>query len=206
MKYSIGLILGVTFIACGDEPSAKQEVGTKEVTSSTPAKKDPVPVKSSGGQTVSESEYALLEPFLVDLREGIREFSENSVGVCRGQSKNCEEFMGLDAGTLPEGKFMVRADLQAPKLHPEGKWKVDFAVDCEVTKVSKNSTSNTTKSYSKSYEITHVNRTEHGYRLSPLYTITSPSTSGTHNCKWTITGQNLDKPVVWSGSYTIPAK
>ena len=101
---------------------------------------------------------------------------------------------------------MIRGDFQAPKLAPEEGWKVKFSVDCEITKKTGDSTSTTTKNYAKEYKISHVNRTEYGYRLSPLYNIESPSSRGEHQCTWTLTGNNLSEPVVWKGSYTIPAK
>ena len=207
MKQSIGLIVGLSLIwACGDaensEPSnAVEKPVATESTKEATTKQTP---DSAGG--VSKAELELLQPFLKDLRGGIREFSANSVGICEGQSKNCDAFVGLDTGELAEGKYMIRGDFQAPKLKPEGGWKIKFAVDCEITKVSKNSTSTTTKNYSKEYTINHVNRTEYGYRLSPLYNIESPSNSGTHKCSWSITGENLDAPVVWKGTYTIPQK
>ena len=207
MKQGIGLLVGLSLIwACGDaEKSEAPTVVEKPVVKASPevstSKKT---TDSSSG--VSGAELKLLEPFLSDLREGIREFSPNSIGICEGQSKSCETFVGLDAGELAEGKYMIRGDFQAPKLKPENGWTIKFAVDCEITKVSKNSTSTTTKNYSKEYTINHVNRTEYGYRLSPLYNIESPSSSGTHNCTWSITGSNLEEPVVWKGSYTIPQK
>ena len=207
MKQGIGLLIGLSLIwACGDaEKPETPTVEEKPTSNDAPkmSKSNKAPDSSSG---VSEAELKLLEPFLSDLREGIREFSPNSVGICEGQSKSCETFVGLDAGELAEGKYMIRGDFQAPKLKPESGWTIKFAVDCEITKISKNSTSTTTKNYAKEYTINHVNRTEYGYRLSPLYNIESPSSSGTHKCSWSITGANLDEPVVWKGSYTIPQK
>ena len=215
MKHTIMLFAGLGILwACGDteQPSEQNKTTVTEPTQkSQDVKKEKgdsnVSSRSTQGTDgVSEAELELLSPFLTDLREGIREFSPNSIGICKGQGKECTEFVGLDAGVLPEGKYVIRGDFQAPKLAPEEGWKVKFSVDCEITKKTSDSTSTTTKNYAKEYKITHVNRTEYGYRLSPLYNIESPSSRGEHQCTWTLTGNNLSEPVVWKGSYTIPAK
>jgi hypothetical protein len=112
----------------------------------------------------------------------------------------------LDAGELTEGQYVIRGEFQAPKIEPEGGWKVTFAVDCTIVKETKDGTTTTSKQYSKDYSINHVSRTEYGYRLSPLYRLSSPSSRGTETCSWSITGNNLSEPVVWKGSYTIPYK
>lgn len=210
MRQGMFLLTGLALLwACGEEPSTQ---ATKISDKSTTEQKEvvsqsmPTVQKTDGNGGVSEKELALLEPFLTDLREGIREFKPNSVGLCKGQSKNCDEFVGLDAGELAEGKYMIRGDFQAPKLSPDGGWTIKFELDCEITKASNNSSSKTSKTYSKEYTVKHVQRTEYGYRLSPLYKIESPSGLGEQNCAWSITGQNLDAPIVWKGSYTIPAK
>ena len=205
MKHTVLLFTALSVIwACGDAQNPKGsgavEAGTdnKDMNAITKAPQDE--------PTVSPKELELLAPFLTDLREGIREFSPDSIGICKGQKKDCTEFVGLDVGELAEGKYIIRGDFQAPKLAPAEGWKVKFSVDCEITRNTGNTTSTTTKNYSKEYKISHVTRTEYGYRLSPLYNIESPSSRGQHQCTWSLTGQNLSEPVVWKGSYTIPAK
>ena len=195
--------LGVIW-ACGDTEESKKSNDAEVVNENDDINVIPRGPENSGA--VTPEELDLLNPFLSDLREGIREFSPNSIGICKGQGKDCPEFVGLDAGELAEGKYMIRGDFQAPKLAPEEGWKVKFSVDCEITKKTGDTTSTTTKNYSKEYKISHVTRTEYGYRLSPLYNIESPSSRGKHICTWSLTGQNLSEPVVWKGSYTIPAK
>ena len=205
MRNILFLGLGVSVIwACGDaeDPKVLKEVDVSSANDDV----NVIPRGPEGTESVSEAELELLSPFLTDLREGIREFSPGSIGICKGQGKDCTEFVGLDAGVLPDGKYMIRGDFQAPKLAPEEGWKVTFSVDCEITKKTGDSTSTTTKNYAKEYKISHVNRTEYGYRLSPLYNIESPSSRGEHKCNWSLSGNNLSEPVVWKGSYTIPAK
>ena len=205
MKHTVLLMAGLGVIwACGDAEEAPKSNDVQTVNENEDI--NVIPRGPQDSASVTPEELELLEPFLTDLREGIREFAPNSVGICKGQGKDCTEFVGLDAGELAEGKYMIRGDFQAPKLAPEDGWKVKFSVDCEITKKTGDTTSTTTKNYAKEYKISHVNRTEYGYRLSPLYNIESPSSRGEHQCKWTLTGKNLGEPVVWQGSYTIPAK
>ena len=212
MKQSVLLLAGLGLIwACGDVEEAEPEQKASVQQPEAEYNRDPNviprgPDNLEGTETVSAAELELLAPFLDDLREGIREFSPNSVGICKGQGKDCTEFLGLDAGELAEGKYMIRGDFQAPELKPEEGWKVTFKVDCEITNKSGDATTTTTKNYSKEYKVSHVNRTEYGYRLSPLYNIESPSSRGEHLCNWSITGHNLSEETVWKGTYTIPAK
>ncbi len=210
MRQGMLLITGLALIwACGDQEPAPEasKPAEKSIEADKEGAKQQNPRQKTGQKSaVSEKELELLEPFLTDLRQGIREFKPNSVGLCKGQGKNCDEFVGLDAGELAEGKYMIRGDFQAPKLTPEGGWTIQFELECEISKQSNNTTSKTSKTYSKEYTVKHVQRTEYGYRLSPLYKIESPSGLGEQNCAWSITGQNLDAPIVWKGSYTIPAK
>ena len=205
MKHTILLLAGLGVIwACGDTEESKSS--NEAAVGSENEDVNVIPRGPQEIDSVTSAELELLDPFLTDLREGIREFAPNSIGICKGQGKDCPEFVGLDAGVLAEGKYMIRGDFQAPKLAPEEGWKVKFSVDCQITKKSGDTTSTTTKNYAKEYKISHVNRTEYGYRLSPLYNIESPSSRGEHQCTWSLTGQNLNEPVVWKGSYTIPAK
>ena len=212
MKQSILLLAGLGLIwACGDveetEPAQKASVQLNQQDYNSDLNVIPRgPEDREEDGAVSAAELELLAPFLEDLRGGIREFSPNSIGLCKGQGKDCTEFLGLDVGILPEGKYMIRGDFQAPELKPEEGWKVTFNVDCEITRENGDSTTTTTKNYSKEYKVSHVNRTEYGYRLSPLYNIESPSARGEHICTWSITAHNLDEERVWKGGYTIPAK
>ena len=208
MRHTVLLMAGLAVIwACGDAEESSNSSDVTPVKEGVNENEDinVIPRGPQDSGAVTPEELELLAPFLTDLREGIREFAPNSVGICKGQGKDCTEFVGLDAGELAEGKYMIRGDFQAPKLAPEEGWKVKFSVDCEITKKTGDTTSTTTKNYAKEYKISHVNRTSTGID-SPLYNIESPSSRGEHQCTWSLTGQNLNEPVVWQGSYTIPAK
>jgi hypothetical protein len=208
MKQILLLLSGIIgIVACSDV----EVTSTKEPSKSTNVSDSPKGNKSNSTEktpenTLTDSEMVMLEPYLTDIRTGIREFAPNTIGICAGESKECGSFLGLDAGELTEGQYVIRGEFQAPKIEPEGGWKVTFAVDCTIVKETKDGTTTTSKQYSKDYSINHVSRTEYGYRLSPLYRLSSPSSRGTETCSWSITGNNLSEPVVWKGSYTIPYK
>jgi len=159
------------------------------------------------GVMISKQEAALLDGYLVDLRKGIREWSAEAIGICKGKSRDCEEFLGKEVKLTEEGTYSVRAEFQAPELQPEGGWKIEFSVDCEITRKKGDKETKTSKTYSKTYDgISHRPEGGNGYRLSPLYSMKSPSSRGEESCKWKIQGNNLEEPVVWEGSYYIPAK
>ena len=82
------------------------------------------------GVALEPWEEELLGPVLDELRAGIVLHGDEPFGVCRGAS-GCDEFLGQDVGDLPEGDFLLRAELKAPAVG-EG-WTVDFRVDCTTT-------------------------------------------------------------------------
>ena len=64
---------------------------------------------------LSTFEHSVLDPLLDDVRQGIRPWSDESVGICKGEGKECEEWVGTDVGELPEGRYMLRAEQRVPK-------------------------------------------------------------------------------------------
>ena len=171
---------------------------------------EPVPVVEKDveikEQKISSKEYELLAPYIEDIRKGIVEFSPDKIGICEGQTLDCENYLGTEVLDLEPGKYMVRGEFQAPKVSPEEGWNVTFTMDCVITRTKGTSKVVETKHYEKTHDVNFVDRTEHGYRLSPLHKITSPSSRGDGDCTWEIRGNNLAEPVVWSGRYTVPAK
>jgi hypothetical protein len=195
--------MGVLFflLGCGGSEPAPPPAAVE-----APVEKEPVAPPAPKGISLSEKESELLKPYIEDIRQGVRLWNEQGIGICKGQSKDCEEFLGSDAGELAEGSYMIRAELQAPKIAPSDKWRATFTVDCEITKQTKNGETSTDKSYKKEYKITHSSREDHGYRLSPLYKISSPSPYGKQSCKFKMTAHNVDGDVDFTGSWQVPAK
>ena len=200
----------VWVLACGEVEQSQPCVTEANASSRVDVKDLGQDEKLQSGTFLSPAEANLLAPFLEDLRSGVREFAPNHIGVCKKVDKGTEcaegDFLGMDAGTLGEGEFIVRGEFDAPELMPEEKWKVNFSVDCEITRTTANGQTTTTKNYSKDYAVQKFAGKDRGYRLSPVYTISSPSASGEQHCKWKFVAHNLDADREWSGSYTVPAK
>ena len=190
--------------ACGESQPCiepKSDVSSAQVSGKSSSK------GGSDGVMISKQEAALLDGYLVDLRKGIREWNAEAIGICKGKSRDCEEFLGKEVKLIEEGTYSIRAEFQAPELQPEGGWKIEFSIDCEITRKKGEQETKTSKTYSKTYDgISHRPEGGNGYRLSPLYSMKSPSSRGEENCKWKIQGNNLEEPAVWEGSYYIPAK
>ncbi|MCA9489958.1 MAG: hypothetical protein KC621_08545, partial [Myxococcales bacterium] len=79
----------------------------------------------AGGQKMTSFEHQLLDEVLDDVRAGVRPWDDQSVGVCAGK-KECTTFLGLDAGELGKGDYMVKAELRVPQIGEKGTWKVEF--------------------------------------------------------------------------------
>ena len=190
-------ILTTLFLACSDsEPKQSASTAAKECPECPECPKDK-------GESLSDAEKELLADSLSQIRTGIKPFDDSSVGICKGSGKNCEEFLGTTAELLPEGEYMLQARLLAPKLKPEGGWKVEFHRDCTTTKKTKNGESTSNNNYSKEYKIS---RNDKGYLLAPLATIRSPNKYGQKTCEWKMIFHNTNGTEEIKGSWSIPAK
>jgi hypothetical protein len=171
----------------------------------TPSGGTAAPAAAAGGGDLSTFEHGLVDPMLDDLRQGVRPWAADSVGICSGTGRDCTQFLGVDGGELTApGDYMVRAELRVPKIGEKGTWKVRFETNCEITKQgSGSSTSTTTNTSSKEYDVQYAGE-EHGSRLSPLYTITSPSKYGAQKCTYTLTSLNPDNEQKITGSWSVP--
>ena len=156
------------------------------------------------GIVLTGFENELLSPVVEDVRQGVRPFTDQGIGICRGE-RTCDEYLGTDVGELPEGKYIVMAELLVPDVGERGTWTIEFATECAINRVSSDgtvSTSNTDSS--RSYDVLYAG-SERGYRLMPLRTITSPSTGGQRECTYTITAPHPDGDKVYTGSWSTPA-
>lgn len=159
---------------------------------------------SSGGSAgLSSFEEGLVGPMLAEVRAGVQPWNEQSIGICRGQGRDCPEFLGASVDDLPPGDYMMRAELKVPRLGDKGTWRVRFETQCTTTRKTEHGESTTTNSSSKEYEVQYAGG-ERGSRLSPLYTIRSPDPSGQKHCTYKLTSLNPDKPSEWTGSWTVP--
>ena len=152
-------------------------------------------------RVLDPAEAKLIEPYLLDLRQGIRLFGEQGFGVCQGK-RSCDTFLGLDPQPLAAGDYLVRAELQVPELG-EG-WKVKFKIDCQLTTVEGKTT---TQNHEKVYDVRHVRTPDMGYRLQPLWMIQSPHPNGARACEYSLTPIRPDgvEGTPWTGKYTTAA-
>ena len=194
------------FFACGEQSKECEPCPKCPSADAGDTQKDSTAKSNTPSSDLSEKELALLKPYLNDIREGIRPFNEKGIGICKGLDRTCPEFLGTEVGDLPAGEYQLRADLVAPKLSPEEKWEMQVDINCEITRKLKNGDSKTNQDWSKTYKISHTNNKEHGYRLSPLRKITSPSKYGRQDCTYTMTAKNANGDKVYSGKWSVPSK
>lgn len=206
-KMSLSLILaGGLGVACGQAPAKCDEAACKSICqkSGGGAAAKPAAAKPSGGGALTSFEQGLVDPILADVRSGIRPWAEQSVGICKGVSKECEEWVGTDALDLPEGEYMLRAELRVPKSGDKGTWKVKLETTCETVRTTDKGESKSSSSNSKEYEVRYVGE-DHGYRLSPLYKIKSPHKGGARTCNWKLVMKHPDGDKSVEGKWSIPA-
>ncbi len=198
-------------VGCGGGPAECGPAECADICAETPAPEAPAPdmgtePEPAGGDGLAMSDYEseMLGPLLEDLREGVRPYGPEGIGICKGSGKDCEEYLGTEVtDPLPEGEYMLKAELAVPRTGEKGTWSVKFDLDCTTVKKTENSetTSNSTKS--KSYDVIYAGD-DRGYRLMPLWTIKSPNKYGEQTCKYTITGPHPDGDKVYEGQWVVP--
>lgn len=165
----------------------------------------PKPPPSPGAPTpvpeLTPFEHELLDPVLADIRAGVRPWSDQSVGICRGK-KECDESVGPSPGELPPGDYIVRAELAVPAAGPKGTWKVRFETECLTEKPGGEPVKST---YDRTYEVQYVGP-DRGSRLSPLRQIKSPSDGGAQKCTWKLTAPHADQVNTFEGSWSTPGR
>lgn len=203
------LLLGLA--ACGQAPAKCDEAACKSICakSASAAKAPAAATKSAAPKPAAASgltafEQKLVDPILEDVRAGIRPFADEAVGICKGDGKACDEYLGLEATDLPEGEYMLRAELRVPKSGEPGTWTVRLETECETVTESKSGESKSSRSSSKEYDVRYVGE-DHGYRLSPLYKITSPNKGGARTCAWKLVMMHPDGDKTIEGKWSVPA-
>lgn len=125
----------------------------------------------------TELEQKAVDWVLQEVRRGVRPWSDEAIGICRGR-KSCDKFLGPDAGKLSRGTYFVRAQLKVPPS-PKGLWEVHFRTDCTTA-------SGETKTFERDYPVSYAGL-EGPTELTSLRTIESPSEDGAQECKYTLT-------------------
>lgn len=161
---------------------------------------------AKGAVALSAFEQELLAPVIADVRGGIQPWNDTSIGVCKGNGRDCDGWIGTAADDLPPGDYMLRAEVSVPDVGPRGTWKLKLDTECTTTrkKASGESTSTTT-THSRDYEEMQYSGEEHGSRISPMYRITSPNPGGAQSCTWKLTALHPEHPTEWTGRWSVPA-
>lgn len=201
MRLPLSIAVAATFVLAACSPQPPTAESCAPLCEAAAATGKPAAAGTDAGLTAFEQE--LVNPLLEDLRAGVRPFDAESIGVCEGE-KECDVFVGADAGELPPGEYMVQALLRVPQMGEKGTWKVEFATDCTTTTSTEKGENTSTRSSSKTYDVEYVG-TERPYRLAPLRKLTSPMKGGTQTCDYTVTAAHPDGDKVYTGSWTLPA-
>ncbi len=173
-----------------------------EAPAPSPATAPPAPAPAAAA--MSDFEHQLIDPLVEDVRGGVRPWSDQSVGICKGK-KTCDEFLGREPGELPKGDYIVMAELRVPNVGPKGTWTVTFETDCTSIRETPNGESRDTRNYNRTYEVTYAGD-ERGFRLMPLRMIESPSGSSRTECTWRLKAPHPDGDKVVEGSWSTPAE
>ncbi len=151
---------------------------------------------------LSAFEAQLVAPIIEDARAGVRPFTDDGIGICRGK-RECDVFLGTDVGELPQGDYLLKAELRVPRTGDAHAWTIEVATDCEVVRKTESGESRTTSNNSRSYDVRYAGE-DRGYRLMPLRSIESPSTGGHRTCTYKITAPHPDGDKVYTGSWSTP--
>jgi hypothetical protein len=192
MRTFMGVVVSGALLACAGEGNT---VSTQQCANQTPT--------ASPASGLTSFEQSLVGPLLSDVRTGVQPWDEQSIGICKGQSRECQEYLGSSAEELPPGEYMMRAELKVPQVGSKGAWRVKLETECTTTRRTERGESVTTSTSSKEYEVQYAG-TERGSRLSPLVTIRSPEPSGAKHCSYTLTSLHPDTPLTWTGSWSVP--
>jgi len=197
----VAVVVGA-LVACtgGGGSSAPGECGVAECAEVCA---EGTPAGGGSGPGLSEFEKGIVDPILADVREGVRPWSDQGIGICRGK-RECDEFLGASVeGDLPAGEYLLMADLRVPRTGDAHAWTIEVTTNCETIKVTDKGETRSTSTNTRSYDVRYAGE-DRGYRLMPLRTITSPSEGGARSCKYTIKAPHPDGPKEYTGSWATP--
>jgi len=155
------------------------------------------------GYVPSEFEREVLAEIIDDVRLGIRAFGDDSVGVCRG-THGCDSFLGLHAGELPAGEYVLQAVVRVPNAGAPGSWTLRLTTECENTTWSADGSKVTVTDVDERGLTAQYAGMSRGFPLRPLAVIHSPLTDATSRCTWTLASTHPGTPSSWSGSWEVP--
>ncbi len=204
----IGMVLAA--VGCGGGagecgPAECADICAKEAKTAAPAPAKEAPAAAPKDERLTDFEKAVLADTIDSVKAGVRPYDAEGFGVCKGKGRECEGFVGADAGQLPAGDYMIQARLAVPQIGGDDTWRVHFATKCETIRVGADGKeTRTPREHDKEYQVRYAGP-DRPYRLSPLRRITSPAKGGRQECTYTLTMVRPDKEEVLKGSYTVPA-
>ena len=150
--------------------------------------------RTAAAPAITETEQKVLDATLVQVRAGIRPWnSPDAIGICRGR-KDCDKFLGADAGKLTRGSFFVRADLLVPP-GPPGTWAVHFSTECT-------SPDGEVRTFDRDYDVVY-NGPDRPTRLQPLRDFSVPAEDGPQKCTWKLVAPDPTGDRVFNGSWEM---
>ena len=155
--------------------------------------------KNPSAVRLTPFEQELVCPLLRDVRRGVAPFGEEAIGICEGEM-TCDRFLGRDVGELPEGSYILKAELAVPNAGPPGMWTLTLDWVCNPPPgVGEDGPG----SQGRTFELRYAGSTR-GYRLMPLLAFQSPRSAGPQSCTWTLTAPHPDGDTVFEGSWSVP--
>lgn len=160
------------------------------------------------GMVLSAYEQELFSGLVEEVRQGVRPFDDQSLGICpKGDNtRRCDEMLGSSPGELPEGEYILYGSFRVPNVGERGSWKVKLIVECELTRTLPDGTTktDTRPPYEREYEVVYAGE-DRGYTLSPMRRITSPGRNGAESCTYKVVSPSPDGDKVYEGAWSVPA-
>ncbi len=196
----------VFLVGCGSTPCDCGAIECAPICATTPAEApiDEAATKANDTPSLTAFESSHTMPLLADIRAGVRPWSDDAISICpKGEPRTCSEALGATVADLPEGDFILHAELRVPNVGEKGTWKVHYSQECTTTKETASGTTSSSRTYENDYTVEYIND-ERGARLSPLARITSPNPHGQQQCTYSITAPHPDGDKVYKGEWSVP--
>lgn len=181
------------WVSCDKLPTGT--CGPEECAEACAALTPPPPPTPSGQPAPTEFEQKVLDAQLDEIRRGIQPWSDTAIGLCRGR-RDCDKFLGVNAGKLGRGAHFVKAELRVPP-GPPGTWTVRFVTECTTA-------TGEVRAFERDYDVVN-NGGERPTSLN-LRAIDSPSEDGAEVCKWTLTTLDPRGDKQYTGTWEVSGK
>lgn len=184
----------LAWMGCTPECGPEQCAAICDPNAAQPVAPEPTPSPAPGQpQAPSAFEQGILDWVLQDIRTGVRPAGEQAVGLCRGK-RDCDKFLGTEAGKLTRGSYWVRAQLLVPP-GPPGTWKVVFSSECAAP-------SGEVRSFEREFDVLHAGPGQ--ATTVNLRAFSVPSDDGPQSCTWKLVAKDPKGDHTYAGSWEHP--